>query len=102
MLQEQGRHVAMIGDGVNDVLPIKNAHLGVAMGDGSGASKTVSSIVLETNNFDLLPQTLDEGRLIVRNVRRAAKLFLTKNVYALILILGTTINTRFPFPFLPR
>ncbi len=68
-LKKQGRHVAMIGDGVNDVLPIKNAHLGIAMGDGAAASKTVSSIVLENNNFDLLPETLAEGRIILRNLR---------------------------------
>ena len=101
-LKEQGRQVAMIGDGVNDVLPIKNATLGIAMGAGSQAAKTVSSLVLETNNFDLLPETLDEGRLIVSNVRRAAKLFLTKNVFALILILGTLPKYGLAFPFLPR
>ncbi len=101
-LKEQGRQVAMIGDGVNDVLPIKNATLGIAMGAGSQAAKTVSSLVLETNNFELLPETLDEGRLIVSNVRRAAKLFLTKNVFALILILGTLPKYGLAFPFLPR
>jgi cation-transporting P-type ATPase E len=101
-LKEQGRHVAMIGDGVNDVLPIKDAHLGIAMGDGCQAAKTVSSLVLETNNFDLLPETLDEGRIIVRNVRRAAKLFLTKNVFSLLLILGTLGKFGLAFPFLPR
>jgi magnesium-transporting ATPase (P-type) len=101
-LKEQGRHVAMIGDGVNDVLPIKNAHLGIAMGDGAAASKTVSGIVLETNNFDLLPQTLDEGRTIVRNLRRAGKLFLVKNVFTLILVVGALGVLGLPFPYLPR
>jgi cation-transporting ATPase E len=101
-LKEQGKQVAMIGDGVNDVLPIKSANLGIAMGDGSGASKTVSSLVLETNNFDLLPQTLDEGRIIVRNLQCAAALFLTKNVFATVLILGTLGDFGLAFPFLPR
>ncbi len=101
-LKKQGRHVAMIGDGVNDVLPIKNAHLGIAMGDGAAASKTVAGIVLETNNFDLLPETLDEGRTILRNLRRAGKVFLVKNVFTLILIVGALGMFGLPFPYLPR
>jgi cation-transporting ATPase E len=84
------------------VLPIKNAHLGIAMGEGSRASKTVSSLVLETNNFDLLPEALEEGRTILRNVRRAAKIFLVKNVYTLLLIVGTLGVFRLPFPYLPQ
>lgn len=100
-LKKQGRHVAMIGDGVNDVLPIKNAHLGIAMGDGAAASKTVSGIVLETNNFDLLPETLDEGRTILRNLRQAGKVFLVKNVFTLILIVGALGVFGLPFPYEP-
>jgi cation-transporting ATPase E len=92
----------MIGDGVNDVLPIKSAHLGIAMGDGAAASKTVAGIVLETNNFDLLPETLDEGRTILRNLRRAGKVFLVKNVFTLILIVGALGVLGLPFPYLPR
>jgi magnesium-transporting ATPase (P-type) len=102
-LKAHGRHVAMLGDGVNDVLPIKQANLGVAMGAGSRASKAVAGLVLQTNDFGLLPQTLREGRTIVRNVRRAAKLFLTKNVYMLVLVIGFGLAfPRLPFPFLPR
>jgi magnesium-transporting ATPase (P-type) len=101
-LKAQGRHVAMIGDGVNDVLPIKNAHLGIAMGEGSRASKTVSGLVLETNNFELLPETLDEGRTILRNLRRAGKVFLVKNVYMLLLIVGALGVFSLPFPVLPQ
>jgi cation-transporting ATPase E len=97
-LKRHGRYVAMIGDGVNDVLPIKKAHLGIAMGEGSSASKTVSGLVLENNSFALLPETLEEGRTIVRNLRRSAKLFLTKNVYAVFLLLAGV----FPFTGLPR
>ncbi len=101
-LKRQGRHVAMIGDGVNDVLPIKQAHLGIAMGEGSPASKTVSGLVLENNNFALLPETLEEGRTILRNLRRAGKLFLLKNVYSLILIVGALGVFRLPFPYQPQ
>jgi cation-transporting ATPase E len=99
-LQEQGCHVAMIGDGVNDVLPIKKADLGIAMGEGSAASKTVSGLVLENNNFALLPALLDEGRNILRNLRRCGKLFLTKNVYSLMLIVGSLFGL--PFPYVPQ
>ncbi len=101
-LQEAGAHVAMIGDGVNDVLPIKRADLGIAMGEGSRASKTVSGLVLENNNFELLPATLDEGRTILRNLRRSAKLFLLKNIYTLILIVGMVLLFRTNFPYLPQ
>jgi cation-transporting ATPase E len=100
-LQRQGRHVAMIGDGVNDVLPIKRSDLGIAMGEGSQAAKTVAGLVLETNNFALLPETLEEGRTILRNLRRSAKLFLTKNVYSLILILAYA-GGLMPFPYEPQ
>jgi cation-transporting ATPase E len=99
-LQKHGNHVAMIGDGVNDVLPIKKADLGIAMGEGSAAGKTVAGLVLENNNFELLPATLEEGRTIVRNLRRSAKLFLTKNVYSLMLITGSLFGL--PFPYVPQ
>jgi cation-transporting ATPase E len=102
-LQHRGARVAMIGDGVNDVLPIKRADLGIAMGEGTQAAKTVSGLVLENNDFALLPETLEEGRTIVRNLRRSAKLFLVKNVYSLILIVGyATSLLGIPFPYLPQ
>jgi len=102
-LKKEGFCVAMIGDGVNDVLPIKKADLGIAMGAGSQASKTVAGLVLETNNFALLPETLEEGRTIVRNLRRTSKLFLVKNVYSLILILTYFCGSfGFYFPYVPQ
>lgn len=102
-LQRQGRCVAMIGDGVNDLLPIKRADLGIAMGEGAQATKAVSALVLQTNNFDLLPETLEEGRVILRNLRRSAKLFLVKNVYSFILILAYFVGWfGLPFPYLPQ
>jgi cation-transporting ATPase E len=103
LLQEQGCHVAMIGDGVNDVLPIKRADLGIAMGEGSQAAKTVSGLVLENNHFALLPETLEEGRTILRNLRRSSKLFLVKNVYSLVLILACLTGIfGLGFPYRPQ
>src|SRR5262249_13085194 len=102
-LQRKGRFVAMIGDGVNDVLPIKKSQLGIAMGEGSQASKTVAGLVLETNNLALCPETLEEGRTIVRNLPRSPNLFLTKNVYSLLLILPGAVGLfGLPFPYLPQ
>jgi cation-transporting ATPase E len=101
-LQNHGRHVAMIGDGVNDVLPIKRSDLGIAMGEGSQAAKTVAGLVLQSNNFTLLPETLEEGRTILRNLRRCAKIFLIKNVYSLLLILAFASGLVPIFPYEPQ
>jgi magnesium-transporting ATPase (P-type) len=102
VLRGHGRRVAMIGDGVNDVLPIKRADLGIAMGAGSAAARTVAGLVLETDDFGLLPETLNEGRNILRNLRRAGKLFLLKNVYTLFLIVAALGVFRLAFPYLPQ
>jgi cation-transporting ATPase E len=73
------------------------------MGEGSQASKTVSGLVLANNNFALLPEALEEGRVIVRNLRRSAKLFLVKNVYSLILITAYASGVfGTPFPYVPQ
>src|SRR5204862_202624 len=82
---------------------IKAADLGIAMGQGSSATRRVAGLVLETNDFGLLPQTLQEGRTIVRSLRRSAKLFLVKNVYSLILILAYAVGfCGMPFPYVPQ
>jgi cation-transporting P-type ATPase E len=102
VLQQDGHCVGMIGDGINDILAVKRADLGIAMGAGSAATRTVAGLVLENNRFELLPAVLQEGRNILRILRRAAKLFLLKNVYTLILILVGLGLLRLHFPYLPQ
>jgi cation-transporting ATPase E len=109
-LQARGHTVAMTGDGVNDVLALTRADLGVAMGSGSGATRAVAKIVLLDDSFATLPSVVAEGRRVLGNIERVASLFLTKTMYAVLLSVATAIVglaglaglEGLRFPFLPR
>jgi cation-transporting ATPase E len=100
-LQQRGHTVAMTGDGVNDVLALKQADIGVAIGAGSTAARAVARLVLLDSSFDALPAVVLEGRRILSNIERVAGLFLTKTVYVMLLAIAVGV-TRLPFPFYPR
>ncbi len=100
-LQSRGHTVAMTGDGVNDVLALKDADIGVSMGSGSEATRAVAQIVLLDNSFATLPSVVAEGRRVIGNITRVSNLFLTKTVYSVLIALLVVI-WRIPYPFLPR
>jgi cation-transporting ATPase E len=109
-LQARGHTVAMTGDGVNDVLALTDADLGVAMGSGAAATRAAAKIVLLDDTFAALPHVVAEGRRVLNNIERVASLFLTKTVYAVLLSTATSIVglaglaglAGLRFPFLPR
>ncbi len=100
-LARRGRYTAMVGDGVNDVLALKEARLAISMGNGSQMAKGVADLVLLSNAFATVPAAVEEGRRIIRNTHRVAKLFVAKSVYSALLLASFGLLP-IAYPFLPR
>lgn len=97
-LKKNGHTVAMTGDGVNDVLALKEADCSVAIASGSDAAKNISQLVLADNDFASMPKVVAEGRRSINNIQRSASLFIVKTLYSLVLALAFVfINTNYPF-----
>jgi cation-transporting ATPase E len=101
VLKGRGRYVAMTGDGVNDILPVRTADVGVAMQSGSPATRGVADLVLVRDDFSILPEAIRDGQRIVAAMAATLTVLLARTFYVLLIIVGAAL-LQFPFPFTPR
>ena len=99
-MKRQGRQVAMTGDGVNDLLALREADCSIAVADGSDASRQIAQVVLLDSDFTNLPQVVMEGRKVIHNVTRTASVFFIKTIYS-VLVSFLCLLANIPFPFIP-
>ena len=97
-LKESGKTVAMTGDGVNDILALREADCSISLGSGSDAARNVSHLVLLDSNFGSMPKVVAEGRRVINNVQRVASLFLTKTIFSLLLALYCVLGPQHVYP----
>lgn len=97
-LKQLGKTVAMTGDGVNDILALREADCSISLGSGSDAARNVSHLVLLDSNFSSMPKVVAEGRRVINNVQRVASLFLTKTIFSLLLALYCILGPQHLYP----
>ena len=98
-MKQDGHITAMTGDGVNDILALKEADCAVSVASGSDAARSVAHLVLLDNNFDSMPEIVREGRRVINNVQRASSLYLMKTLFVMLLSFFTLVVPNMNYPF---
>ncbi len=101
-LKAQGKKVAMTGDGVNDILALKESDCSIAMASGSEATRSASNLVMLDDNFSAMPSIVGEGRRVINNISKASSLFLTKTFFAIFLTIFVLISRVYKYPLQPN